>query len=874
MKNTFLRKSFLLLLFMLLCMPARAVLKERNLSRTLDVLCLELERNYKQQKAFLLRYEIMSRTQHQELVDYMKRSEQISLMLYSQKSDFTFDVAYACQQATDLYQRVHRNNMPYTRVFSRVRDEVARYDSLILALKSLPPSIDGVGRKKRPDDELLVQLGDTLNEANQENAYELTEEEQKDRERCLLYAKALRNNLVRFLVSVSRDNHHYNDVSEKVEKLNDYARERYAELQQAIYRNGNQNYFSTLSSLPDQLQLVRRDFVDKYLPLDGKRDLSEWRGPIVLGMSVFMAVYIALSILISYLLLWVFPKLFHRLFPKSGGKARNWASRWINPSEFKRKKPLLTVVFGIVLFAIIIGVVRGFLHNNLFIMAASLMVTFAWLIGAILLSLLIRLNGKQTGKAVRLYLPFICMAFIVILMRIVFIPNSLVNLLFPPLSLAFVLWQISSSRKCRDCVPLSDSVYGSISLAVMVVSTIGSWVGFTLLAVQVLIWWTFQLAAVQTITCLYDLTRMYENHFVVKRLAGKQKHSVAGDAVLLKRMRTGEFLSSTWLFDFLRMAVLPILSVLSVLLCIRMAADVFEMGSTVFNIFFYNFIDKQGILQMSLFKLCLVVALFFLFRYINYALRSYCRIWYKKTKKDSRNFNEALLRNVTAIVVWGGYFVFVLVLLQVPSKGISIVTGGLATGLGFAMKDLLENFFYGLSLMTGRVRVGDHIECDGIQGKVQSITYQSTQVVTPDGSVMAFLNSALFSKNFKNLTRNHGYELVSFAVGVAYGVNVAHVRKLIDEALSSLRTKTADGREVIKSKTPFTIRFSDFGASSVDLQVYAWVLVEEKYRYLGEAKELIYNTLNEHHIEIPFPQQDVYIRQSPSLDNAPASREA
>lgn len=855
--NSFLKVLCCILLFAL-CLPMSAVLKERNLSRTLDVLSLELERSYKQQKAFMMRYEMMSRSQHKQLVDYMKRSEQISLMLYSQKSDFTFDVAYACQQATNLYQQVHRNNLPYTRVYSRVRDEVARYDSLILALQSLPPTIGNVSSKPRPKGPALQQLADSTQDSTATAVYELSAGEQKDRERCLLYAKALRNNLVRFLNSISQDDHHYNEVATKVEKLNDYAQERYSDLQQSIYRNGTQNYFATLTSLGDQIKLVQRDFVDKYLPLDNQKNLSEWRGPIVLGMSVFMLVYIAIAILVSYILLWKLPLLVGRLFPKLEQRARSQANRWISDAEIKRKKPLLTVVVGIILFAVIIGIIRSVLYNNLFIMATTLMVTFAWLIGAILLSLLIRLKGKQIKDGVRLYLPFICMAFIVILMRIVFIPNSLVNLLFPPLSLVFVIWQISSSRKFRDRVPLSDSVYGSISLAAMVIATVASWVGFTLLAVQILIWWTFQLAAVQTITSLYDLLRMYENHFIVKRLAPQ---SAQADNNLLKRMRSGEFFVSTWLFDFLRMTLLPVLAVLSVLQCIRMAADVFEMGSTVSDVFFYNFIDKQGILQISLFKLSLVVSLFFLFYYINYAIRSYFRHWYKKARKDTSNFNEALLRNVTAIIVWGVYFVFVLVLLQVPSKGISIVTAGLATGMGFAMKDLLENFFYGLSLMTGRVRVGDYIECDGIQGKVQSITYQSTQILTLDGSVMAFLNSALFSKNFKNLTRNHGYELISFNVGVAYGTNISQVRTLITETLDTLRTKTSDGRDVVNPSTPFTIRFNDFAASSVDLKIYAWVLVEEKYRFLGEAKEGVYNTLNANHIEMPFPQQDIYIRQ-------------
>jgi len=871
MKHTFFFKAILCLFLVTLCLPASAVLKERNLSRTLDVLRLELERSYKQQKAFMLRYELMNRTQHQQLIDYMKRSEQISLMLYSQKADFTFDVAYACQQATTLYQQVHRNNMPYTRVYARVKEEVARYDSLILALQALPPAIGNAGRKFHDGDSDLPQLNDSTQDSTATTVYELSAEELKDRERCLIYAKALRNNLVRFLNSISLDDRHYNEVASKVKNLNDYAQQRYSDLQQSIYRNGTENYFATLASLPMHVKLVQRDFVDKYLPLNNHKNLSEWRGPIVLGMSVFMLVYIAIAILVSYILLWKLPILVGFLFPKLEERVRNRANRWISQSEIKRKKPLFTIVVGIVLFAIIIGIVRGFLYNNLFIMATTLMVTFAWLIGAILLSLLIRLKGKQIKDGVRLYLPFICMAFLVILMRIVFIPNSLVNLLFPPLAIVFVIWQISSSRKYRDRVPFSDSVYGSISLATMVIATVASWVGFTLLAVQILIWWTFQLAAVQTITSLYDLLRMYENHFVEKHLSPQTARNGKN---LLKQMRSGEFFVSTWLFDFLRMTLLPVLAVLSVLQCIRMAADVFEMGTTISTLFFYNFIDKQGILQMSLFKLSLVVSLFFLFYYINYAIRSYFRHWYKKARKDTRNFNEALLRNVTAIIVWGTYFVFVLVLLQVPSKGISIVTAGLATGMGFAMKDLLENFFYGLSLMTGRVRVGDYIECDGIQGKVQSITYQSTQILTLDGSVMAFLNSALFNKNFKNLTRNHGYELTSFGVGVAYGTNISQVRQLITETLNALRTKTSNGRDMVNPSTQFTVRFDDFGESSVDLKIYAWVLVEEKYRFLGEAKESVYNVLNANHIELPFPQRDVYIRQINAPTGSSSSTEA
>jgi len=202
----------------------------------------------------------------------------------------------------------------------------------------------------------------------------------------------------------------------------------------------------------------------------------------------------------------------------------------------------------------------------------------------------------------------------------------------------------------------------------------------------------------------------------------------------------------------------------------------------------------------------------------------------------------------------------VMMILEVSGKGISIVMAGLATGLGFAMKDLLENFVYGVILMTGRLRVGDYIECDGVQGKVESINYQSTQLITLDGCVITFQNAALFTKNFKNLTRNHGYVLVKIPVGVAYGTNVEKVRKLLVKSLESLAVKNAAGKYIVDTKQGFSVLFDNFGDSSVDLFVVCWALVEEKAGLIARVKEVIYNTLNKNHIEIPFPQQDVYIR--------------
>ena len=128
---------------------------------------------------------------------------------------------------------------------------------------------------------------------------------------------------------------------------------------------------------------------------------------------------------------------------------------------------------------------------------------------------------------------------------------------------------------------------------------------------------------------------------------------------------------------------------------------------------------------------------------------------------------------------------------------------------------------------------------------------------------MAFPNATLFNKNFKNLTRNNSYELLSFEVGVKYGVDVEEVRRIIQEALRPLQVKDKYGREVVDPKRGVEIRFKDFGDNSVNLQIVQYTTVEEHFTYAARAKELVYNALNAHGIEIPFPQRDLYIKQMP-----------
>ena len=871
-KRLFLLAALLLTAFSF----THAVLKEKDLARTLGVLKAELQTTYEMQQAFMQSYEQQGMQQHQQLVWYMHQCEQIGLMLYSQSTENTFDMAYACQQASNLRRDLDNRNSKmrqYDKIIARIKQEIERTDYLIRSLKRMPPVIDAdsiltasdsillqaIDSLESKKDSLLVARNsmdeeevEAIEEANEDEIPEeedgieplyLTRAQQQNRNACLLFADTIRNNMQHFLESLEAENAYYQSVREKVLELDKYAQSRYKLLQDNIFRNGGANYFRILASLPMQIMMAKSTIDMRYKPFEGHSQLySEWRGATVLFISIFLVLYLALSLGISYIVLrWLLPK------------------KW-RGEGFKEKRRMLIFVVGIALFAIIVMIVRASVERNFIQMGTGLIINIAWLLEAIFLSLYVRLKSNQMRHAAIIYTPLMLLAFIVILFRIVLIPNALVNLIFPPVLLIFAIWQYIVAKRHRQYLPLLDKVYTHITTAAMIFSCVAAWIGYTLLAVQVMIWWTFQLAAIMTITFIYDLTKMYEARYLMKHLTSDVTSDVE-KVSLMKRMKKGEFIDKTWLYDFFCRTIVPILAVLSVLVSIYWAAQVFEMTSLCRKIFLRDIVNQTNLIRISLFRVCMAAALFFIFRYINYALRSFYLHFRKRYSETGESINKTLARNVIGIVCWGLFIIIVLVIFQVPKDGISIVSAGLATGLGFAMQSILENFIYGISLMSGRIHVGDYIECDGIAGRVESITYQSTQITTNDGSVIAFLNSALFSKNFKNMTRNHRYELIKVPVGVAYGTDVEQVRQLLVEALQPLcHEENAAGQPLTDTNIPVSVAFSDFGESSVDLKVCIWMLVEEKLAVTARVKEIIYNTLNKNGIEIPFPQRDVHLK--------------
>ena len=251
------KKLFLVFVaLMLVTLPAGSVLKEKNLARTLGVLRAELEMNYRQQQMLMQRWEQQGAQQHEELVGYMTQCEQIGLMLYSQNQDNTFDMAYACQHATDLYNRLNDRNgkmLPYDKIILRLKRELERLDALIASLKAMPPVEDEHKEELTEVDSMLLSVIDSLGEAvithdsasihtNHNHAEEkisdigkeplyLTGQQLKDRAECLKFAEIIRENMHSFMETLENESIYYASVQEKVSNLNKFAQRRYLMLQ-------------------------------------------------------------------------------------------------------------------------------------------------------------------------------------------------------------------------------------------------------------------------------------------------------------------------------------------------------------------------------------------------------------------------------------------------------------------------------------------------------------------------------------------------------------------------------------------------------------------------------------------------------------------
>ncbi len=777
---------FITILLFILTLPTHAVLQEDSLKNSLQVLRSELIAQHLEQTKQLNKSRFITEQVTSQLKEIGDKSAQISLMLYSQKTDNIFDLTYACQQATELWKDFQTKTRPFHDLITESNEEIARYDSLINVLSTM-------------------------------YIFGLTPKMKTDRNVCLTLAASIRRMLKERNDSYQEYIQYYKFSQQQLEALDAYAQKRYEEIQSGIFTNSGDNYFKFLKTARLRFNQMNTTLSEKYT--SDPVVASQWDVKWIITLFSMILIYGLIAILINYLSI--------RFLVTKVMKTDRFEQK---SHAFLAKRTCIIMLASVITFSIILVIIRLFSPSNFVHMACSLLLEYTWMLTVIFASLLLRVEGSQTHNAYRIYYPLIMIGFFVITFRIVMLPSSIVTLLFPPLLLIDTLWQARMIYRYHKLVPRYDLNFAYMSQLVFVFSLVSAWIGYTMFAVQVIIWWSMQLACILTIAFFKDYLNQYRAKHPIKNLSPIK----------------------VWSLRFIDIVLIPIALVISFFMAVYWATDVFNLSGLTWDLIRDNFIDSTNI-KISVYAIAVVTILWFVFNYLNLTIRDAIKLYLKRNDPSTAEARATMYINVLQVVIWGAWLLTTLSIIKVSSTWLVVVTGGLSTGIGFAMKDILENIYYGISLMAGRIKIGDYIICDDIRGRVSSISYTSTMIEALDGSVIAFQNSQLFTKNYKNMTKNHGYELDILEVGVAYGTNIKEVKTLLTDAITSLG--------VTYEAQPVFVRLKSFDDSCITLSIIVWLNVFTRGSDIGDIMECIYETLNNNGIEIPFPQREITIKQ-------------
>jgi potassium efflux system protein len=202
----------------------------------------------------------------------------------------------------------------------------------------------------------------------------------------------------------------------------------------------------------------------------------------------------------------------------------------------------------------------------------------------------------------------------------------------------------------------------------------------------------------------------------------------------------------------------------------------------------------------------------------------------------------------------------------VDSSHIALIAGALSLGIGFGLQSIVNNFVSGLILLAERpIKVGDWIVVHGEEGFVRRISVRTTEVETFDHHSVIVPNSVLISEQLRNCTLHNNRGRLSITVGVSYDSDPEVVRDILLKV-------AGENPRILSWPEPF-VYFVDFGSSSMDFKLYAYLSdVVQHYNVRTELRIAIWKAFREAGVEIPFNQHDIHLRDLDWIKSAVARR--
>lgn len=213
---------------------------------------------------------------------------------------------------------------------------------------------------------------------------------------------------------------------------------------------------------------------------------------------------------------------------------------------------------------------------------------------------------------------------------------------------------------------------------------------------------------------------------------------------------------------------------------------------------------------------------------------------------------------LTSILIWV-LGIMIAAVIVFPGLTPASILAGLGIGsvaIGFAFKDVFENFLAGIIILFRReMRMGDHIECEGIEGKVAHIAIRESHIRQTDGQLVIVPNAMLF-KNPVYVRTDQKHRRQTVICGVAYDVDVDEARTVMTKAVEGCKT-------VEQGERPIQVFAQEFADSSINFEITWWAgsTPVEQRRSRDEVVTAVKQALDQAGLEIPFPYRTLTFKE-------------
>lgn len=217
---------------------------------------------------------------------------------------------------------------------------------------------------------------------------------------------------------------------------------------------------------------------------------------------------------------------------------------------------------------------------------------------------------------------------------------------------------------------------------------------------------------------------------------------------------------------------------------------------------------------------------------------------------DSKNVDVTLARFIGSCTYLLLLACFVIIALG--NFGISVApfvaaVGALTLGAGLALQGPVSNYGAGfIIILTRPFVVGNTISVAGISGTVEEVKLGMTLMRTEDDELIVVPNRHLIGEVLYNSFEN---KIVEATVGIAYSSDAERVIEVLDDKLRSM--------DCVAETPEVKVGIEDFGDSAIIIGLRYWVPAKNYFGHKYAVNAVVYKTLREEGIAIPFPQREV-----------------